>query len=217
MISVVLPTIWKMNFHEELIKLNANDVVGEIFLINNDHINTPTWFNFSDYSKLVEIKPQQNIFVNPSWNIGVSVASFNNLMIHSDDMVSSYNFLKDMDHKLNNEDCIIGIGETCYKPNDDNYFLEAIDNRNFAWGCIMFLRKSSYKMLPYRLWHGDDLLVELFKHKNKPRYKIENANMSNSKISTTIDLPEFEWKWQESVGNFDQVKHEYVSDTIIRT
>ena len=48
MISVVLPTIWKMNFHEELIKLNANDVVGEIFLINNDHINTPTWFNFSD-------------------------------------------------------------------------------------------------------------------------------------------------------------------------
>jgi hypothetical protein len=65
-------------------------------------------------------------------------------------------------------------------------------------------------MLPYRLWHGDDLLCALFKHNNKPRYSIENADMSNSKISATIDLPEFEWKWQEDMGSMDQVKHEYV-------
>ena len=89
MISVIIPTIWKINFHEELIKLNSNDTVGQITLINNDYKNTPTWFNFPDYPKLTELRPQKNIFVNPAWNAGVAISYHENVMIHSDDMVSN--------------------------------------------------------------------------------------------------------------------------------
>jgi len=209
MISVVLPTMWKVNFQEELNKLNSNDTVGEIILINNDHENTPVWFKLSDYSKLIEVKPQENIFVNPSWNLGVSMSSCDHIMIHNDDIVSNYKFLKDLDDKLSNEDCLIGIGDTCYQPNDDNYFIEAIDNTNFAWGCSIYLRKSSYKKLPYKIWYGDYMLHGRFKTKNKTVYRIQNANMSHSKISTTADLPEFDWKSQESHNNFDGIRNEY--------
>lgn len=200
MFSCIIPTMWKIdNLKYELKKLNENKNIKEIILINNDVYNTPEWFNFSDYSKLCEIKLQNNIFINPAWNLGVINSSCENLMIHSDDMISNYKFLDEIDKKIRNEDCLIGIGETCYIKNNDKYFFENMNDqiRPMGWGATMFLRKSSYKALPFKIWNGDDLLIKLFKKRKKSIYKLQNADMSNSIIAGTEGLPEFEIQIKE--------------------
>jgi len=205
MISVVLPTLWKVQFHEQLKKLHQSDAVGEILLINNDRVNTPSWYNSEEYPKIVEIIPHRNIFVNPAWNMGVRMAKYENIMLQSDDVVSvNYNFLTDVDNELQSNDCLIGVGKSCYdvslllNKTNNNIKFNDISNvaRDIGFGCMMFFRKHSYKHIPdeYLVWRGDDFLIDLFKHRNKKVQTIVNVPLAGTTIATTVDLPEFSWK-----------------------
>jgi hypothetical protein len=204
MFSVILPTLWKINFNQELEKLNSSSSVGEIILINNDKNNTPEWFKETNYDKLREIKPFSNVFVNPAWNMGAKLARYENIILHSDDVVSnSYEFLNEVDDTLRKDDCIIGIDKSCFNNPYEIGKIEYNDisnvDRDLGFGCMMFLRTSSYKSIPteYLIWRGDDFLIDLFKHKSKKVLTIQNINMVNSKIAVSSDLPEFNWKEQK--------------------
>lgn len=213
MISVVLPTLWKVKFDDQLNKLHESESVGEIILINNDRANTPSWYNSEKYSKLVEIIPHRNIFVNPAWNMGVRMAKYENIMLQSDDVVSiNYNFLTDIDNELQSNDCLIGVGKSCYavsvlNETEHNIKFHDISNtvRDMGFGCMMFFKKNSYKPIPeeYLIWRGDDLLIDLFKHKNKKIQTIINLPLAGTKFSLTADLPEFSWK-QAKEGSVDK-------------
>lgn len=205
MISVVLPTLWKIKFDEQLNRLHESSVVGEILLINNDRANTPSWYNSEKYPKIVEIIPHRNIFVNPAWNMGVRMAKYENIMLQSDDVVSAnYTFLADIDNELRSNDCLIGTGNSCYDRSfesantSDNIKFHDISNtvRDIGFGCMMFFRKNSYKHIPdeYLIWRGDDFLIDLFKHKNKKVQTIVNLSLAGTGFATTVDLPEFSWK-----------------------
>ena len=205
MISVVLPTLWKIEFNEQLNRLHQSNVVGEILLINNDRANTPSWYDSEKYPKIVEIIPHRNIFVNPAWNMGVRMAKYENIMLQSDDVVSvNYDFLTDIDNQLQSNDCLIGVGKSCYdvtlvlNRTNDNIKFHDISNtaRDIGFGCMMFFRKNSYKHIPdeYLVWRGDDLLIDLFNHRNKQVLTIVNQPLAGTKFGTTVDLPEFSWK-----------------------
>lgn len=205
MISVVLPTLWKVKFDEQLKNLHDSNVVGEILLINNDRSNTPPWYDSEKYSKIVEIIPHRNIFVNPAWNMGVRMAKYENIMLQSDDVVSvNYDFLTDIDNQLQSNDCLIGVGKSCYdatlvlNKKIDNIKFHDISNtaRDIGFGCMMFFRKNSYKHIPdeYLVWRGDDFLIDLYKHRNKQVLTIVNQPLAGTTIATTVDLPEFSWK-----------------------
>ena len=56
MISVVLPTLWRVEFKEQFELLHNNDAVSEFILINNDTTQTPDWVNSKKYKKLIEVK-----------------------------------------------------------------------------------------------------------------------------------------------------------------
>lgn len=203
MITVILPTLWKLNFEDQLTRLHQSNVVGEILLINNDRANTPSWYDSEKYSKIVEIIPYRNIFVNPAWNMGVRMAKYENIMLQSDDVVSvNYNFLTDIDDQLKSDDCLIGVGKSCYdvslalnRIKDPIQFHDVI-NRDIGFGCMMFFRKNSYKHIPdeYLIWRGDDFLIDLFKFKGKKVKTIINLPLAGTTIATTVDLPEFSWK-----------------------
>jgi len=214
MISVILPTLWKLQFENQLKLLHDNELIKEIILINNDTSATPEWVSSKKYKKILEVRPYSNIFVNPSWNLGARMASEEKIMILNDDIVTkSYDFLSLINDTLNIEDCIIGIGKNSYEDNNQNIHLEDITNRprDLGFGCMIFLNKKYYKEIPskYLIWRGDDFLIDLHKNKNMKVYNINGLSMKETKMSTTVDLPEFSWKEREFLG-YDEALQEYL-------
>ena len=200
MFSIIIPTLWKINFEEEILKLQKSDLVEEIILINNNKNNTPDWYNSINKQKIKTVIPESNMFVNPSWNFGVRIAVNPFILISSDDVkAKNYNFLQIIYNELINDDCLIGIENSCYTYcGEDSVELVDISNinRDIGFGCMMFLRKLSYKNIPeeYLIWRGDDFLIDLFKHRGKKIKTIKNLNLSNSLMSVSSDSPEFLWK-----------------------
>ena len=68
MFSIVIPTLQKdtMILKMLLDELNQDQTVGEIILIDN----SLQGFEYNS-DKLRIIIPNENLFVNPSWNLGV--------------------------------------------------------------------------------------------------------------------------------------------------
>lgn len=91
MFSVIIPTMWRIKeFLSDLHELNSCENVGEIILINNNIEMTPDSFSVQNYSKLIEIKPPKNMYINPSWNLGVRCAKYNKIAIKNDDTFFDY-------------------------------------------------------------------------------------------------------------------------------
>lgn len=218
MISVVMPTIWRGSCIEnELPKLLECSDVFEIILINNSPQNTPSWYEqYKNNNKILEIKLSRNVYVNPAWNIGVAASSSKYVMLHQDDIsFDDYHFLKDILNKLENENVLIGCDAGCFKNNENTGIVfNNINQRTYGYGCSMFFRKSSYKNIPsfYKLWKGDDCLIELFKHRLLPVLAMSGINIKG-KISETIDgSKEFDFKFQEGNANFEEHLKGYLND-----
>jgi hypothetical protein len=218
MISVILPTLWKLNFNEELVKLNNCKYVGEIILINNKDDETPDWFNAKQFDKLVEIRPLTNLYVNPSWNMGVRIANHEHILLHSDDMVASdYTFFERIDQFLKENDALIGVGENCYShglSEDSEISFREVNPRPYGYGCMMFFRKESYKPLPkeYLLFRGDDMIIDYFRSRQKQIYVFDNIKMNSSRLEVTSGSPEFSSIKQSELYNVDynSVLQEYL-------
>lgn len=168
MFTVILPTLWKLNYKEELQKIHDSSFVGELILINNDRNNTPEWFTGMHLPKLIDVRPDVNIYVNPAWNMGVRMAKYEHCLLFSDDVViDSYDFLSTTDEYLLKHDSLIGCSEQCYKVGHTENF-EIVDesgNRPYGYGCVMAFRKNSYRPIPdcYKIWHGDNLLYRRYR------------------------------------------------------
>jgi hypothetical protein len=219
MISVVLPTIWRgSQFQYEIEKLNSCPYIGEIIVINNDPVNTPPWYTeyTKDNGKFLQVNMSRNLYVNPAWNLGVAISNCEHVMLHQDDMgFDNYDFLVEIDNQLKQEDCLIGCDKSAFtvQQNQSISFRE-IKTRDYGFGCAMFFRRSSYKNIPsfYKLWKGDDCLIELYKHKNKPIRTFSGVRI-HGKISETIDgSSEFDFKFKEGDANFGDHLKEYLYD-----
>jgi hypothetical protein len=171
--SVIIPTIWKgENLNELLINFYNSEFIEEVILINNAKDKTP---NFERHEKLVYVEPSQNIFVNPSWNMGVRLAKSNNIIIANDDI------LFDVNHLII---CLIDINNNHAKLEDlgfmgmhsDNYELEENSNTIIlrthgmkpskgGWGCLIIFDKKHWIPIPEQLkiWYGDNFLISLGK------------------------------------------------------
>ena len=85
LVSVIIPTIQKkLEILEELVEILSRDVsVSEIIIINNKP-ELPLLFN----NEKVRIHtPETNLYVNKSWNLGVSLAKNNNFCLMNDDLI----------------------------------------------------------------------------------------------------------------------------------
>ena len=72
-LSVIIPTLQKnLDFLNQLINSLINDeAVGEIIVIDN----STKGFEYQN-EKVRVIVPKQNLFVNPSWNLGTREAKY---------------------------------------------------------------------------------------------------------------------------------------------
>ena len=110
-ISVVIPTLQsRKEFLINLLEiLNKDSAVDEIILIDNS-------LKGLDYSnpKLKIIIPKENLYVNPSWNYGVSQCKNDIVALINDDVVLSDNFCSKVASKMTSDMGFVGLNANKY-------------------------------------------------------------------------------------------------------
>lgn len=179
-IDVIIPTMWRdENFPQYLEKYLTYESVNHIYLIDNDYSKKPKQIVSND--KLTIINYGKNIYVNPAWNEGYFRSKADVICLLNDDInveVDVFNFMEQLDFT---EIDIIGVhlkdGITNYHitnhPDRKEELIKLninkskpIGGQSFAYGVCMFIKRSSYRVIPslYQIWYGDDYLIQRCKN-----------------------------------------------------
>ena len=199
-VSAIIPTLWKAkDFTDHLVDVLVEDKsVGEIIIIDN----APADF-FYENDKTITLWPDENIYVNPSWNLGIEESSYDKFIIFNDDIIVPYNFVSQLKNLLTIDRGIIGIDAPSVIKidsfNDKNITfldreieLKSIINRGWGFGIVMAGHRNSYYTIPknIRIWYGDDYLTQMNTQQGKVNYVIDDIPIF-TKMSATSDLEEF--------------------------
>ena len=200
-VSVIIPTLWKAKqFTDHLVNVLVEDEsVGEIIIIDN----APTDFCYTD-EKVCTLKQSENLYVNPSWNLGIEESDYDKFIILNDDIIIPYNFVYELESSLTEDRGIVGVDYKAVIATDGfmdenitfldrKITLKSIRMRDWGFGIVIAGNKKSYHEIPenIRIWHGDDYLVQLNNERTKTSYVIDNVPIF-TKMSATSDLAEFE-------------------------
>ena len=208
MISVVIPTVQKKLkvLYELLVSLSSDSVVDEILLINNK----PEQKIEFELNKLKIYTPKTNLYVNQSWNLGVSMAKNDNFVLMNDDLLVCQDLCKMVveSEVFNSKDTgLIGVSpafinqflnvDIIEKPivqegmsikfSRTDKFLSTGD-----WGIAIFGKKENYYVIPddLKIIYGDNyLLYENLKNR-KINYEIKNIPFNHIHSSSSAS-PEF--------------------------
>ena len=199
-VSAIIPTLWRAKeFTDHLVNVLVEDEsVGEIIIIDN----APADF-FYDNEKVVILRQEENIYVNPSWNLGVEESDYDKFIILNDDIIIPYNFVSQLEKWLTKDRGIIGIDKPsvikvadCSSENitflDREIALKTIVMRDWGFGIAMGGHRQSYYKIPenLRIWYGDDYLTKMNSEEGKVNYVIDDIPIF-TKMSTTSDAEEF--------------------------
>lgn len=207
MYSVIIPTLWQQDkklFKEVLVDLENNSKVKQIVLIDNEPAFSASIKEtvLSGISKLNHLKMDTNLFVNPSWNLGVKHSTEEHIVILNDDMWfnPSITVLLDVYEQHPQRDAsAFGMSTSCFPAYDDSPLpigssIEVVSNegRGTGWGCMFIMNKQNWIDIPedLKVWFGDDFIANIFKDRNVPLHSFKNVKCT--KWSTTVDLPQFD-------------------------
>jgi GT2 family glycosyltransferase len=206
--SVIIPTIWKgETLNNLLINFYNCELVEEVILINNDSKNSKA---IPLHDKLIYVEPQKNLFVNPSWNLGVRMSKSNNIIISNDDILFDVDYfinsLIDVDKNYINfkELGIIGMHSDNYKleSNSSNVSFKShgMSESTGGWACLLAFNKKNWTAIPEQLkiYYGDNFLLGLGKQiLDMEGLKVE-TKMSSS-ANTSVD-------WVKEVTDNDLIE-----------
>jgi hypothetical protein len=214
-ICLVIPTMWcDENFVGYLEKYCYYKNIQKIYLIDNNKFQRPN-SNIFKHPKIDIIAPYKNIYVNQSWNEGYYRSKEDVICLLNDDVFVEEKIF-DYVHELNMSNIDI-IGSYLkgtidnHQINSDYYkgdeLIKLNVNRNlpigryvYAFGVCMFVKKTSYKVIPslYKVWYGDDYLIQ--RCDNIYAFK---TNKIHGRISKTI----FSYKKEEIFKRIDLDTH----------
>ena len=105
-VSAIIPTLWRAKeFTDHLVNVLVEDEsVGEIIIIDN----APADF-FYDNEKVITFWSIENMYVNPSWNLGIKESSYDKFIIFNDDIIIPYNFVSQLEHLFSEDKGLVGI------------------------------------------------------------------------------------------------------------
>ena len=199
-VSAIIPTLWRAKeFTDHLVNVLVEDEsVGEIIIIDN----APADF-FYDNEKVITFWSIENMYVNPSWNLGIKESSYDKFIIFNDDIIIPYNFVSQLEHLLTEDKGLVGIDsrgviqvDSFSSENitflDREIALKSIVNRNWGFGIAFGGHHKSYHKIPenIRIWYGDDYLTQMNNEQGKVNYVIDDIPIF-TRMSTTSDLEEF--------------------------
>ena len=178
--------------------LHHDKAVSEILLIENGSIEDRPSI-LSSISEKIKLLPQeQNLYVNPSWNLGVSESSEDYVGILNDDIIVPLNLFTylnyfDMDNHGVFGACDYLIQEMQLPQRFSVRYVQAATTGDRVWGygVLMAMKKSHYYPIPEDLliWAGDDYLF----HENRKAGRT-NAIIYcpiQTRMSTTSDNKKF--------------------------
>jgi len=198
-IDIVMPTMWKVaDLPQYLDKYCESDKIGNFFLVDNNRQGRPK--DLILHPKITVIDYGKNIYVNPAWNEGYFRSQADVICILNDDLdvdPTVFDYMSDLDFT---DIDLIGVH---LKGGPDNYHVvahpdkreelirlnldktKAIGGQAYAFGCCMFVKRSSYRVIPslYQVWYGDDYLVQ--KSQNVYAFKTSKIKGEISKTLTS--------------------------------
>ena len=211
-VSAIIPTLWKAKeFTDHLVDVLIEDEsVGEIIIIDN----APADFSY-DNEKVVMLRQEENLYVNPSWNLGVEKSFYDKFIIFNDDIIIPYIFVSELESMLTPDKGIIGIDErgVIKIPHfnsknitflDRKIDLKPLKKRGWGFGITLAGHRKSYYKIPenIRIWYGDDYLVHMNNKKGKINYVIDDIPIFTM-MSTTSDMEEF-----NEIKNIDNLMYD---------
>ena len=173
MISVIIPTILKIDrIYQTLKELSECEEVGEIILVDNTSNNIPV-----NLPKLKYICEGKNTYINPAWNKGAELATFDKLCFMNDDIWFDWSYLKKISPFITEDVGMIGMGPACYTEDAgefgvskiDPHFTDNLVHRTDGYGCCFFIHKNNYTIIPneLKIWCGDDWLFYQDRNSNR--------------------------------------------------
>lgn len=183
MISVIMPTIWKAHHYKRMLSiLNAHPLIGEILIIDNDTSNTDQ--EVLKLDKVIHHPQPQNLYVNPSWNLGVKLAKYDRICLYSDDMQFDASCLETVYEYMTPENGMLGFSEDSISEMFDEIFdlgptsvIEVARSMHYRYGICMFMHKESYYEIPdmYKIYCGDQYIWDKNMQNKKVNYQIADS------------------------------------------
>ena len=190
--SVIIPTLWKSNrIGKLLFDLIKCEFVDEIILIDNGG-KFFEYYEALDKVKLVQV--EENIYVNPAWNLGIKLAKNNSIALLNDDINFDPNIFGLIGEDVLSTFGIIGMGEGNYKEVIDEERGPYLDVwkpgiNDWGWGCFIMLNKKHWINIPenIKIWYGDNFI--------KDRNPAPKGILRNFKIETEMSTTSDEKGW----------------------
>ena len=181
MISIIIPTLQKnLKLLKALLNnLNKDAEVGEIIIIDNSLKGFEHNFN-----KVRFILPKENLYVNPSWNLGVKEAKYDYIALFNDDVLVSETFCSKVLPYIKEDRGIFGSygdeiacikNDTIFEPLFDGKLeISPTDCMINGFGVIMMGHKSAFPHIPeeMKVYGGDEYLFKINADNKKQNYLI---------------------------------------------
>lgn len=185
MISIVIPTLQKNKevLYNLIDSLDTDNSVGEIIIIDNS-------LKGIEYisQKVRVITPKENLFVNPSWNLGVREAKYDIVALLNDDICVCEDFCSSVISKMTPDMGIVGFNSGDFmevtekfdkQPIKSEITLEPIKYMDKYFGVAMFFFKNAYTQIPndMKIVYGDNLLIYNCQKNKKICYRINGQKI----------------------------------------
>lgn len=194
--TFIIPTLWKSNLTISQIEYLQNcDYVDEIILIENKIKEVEL-----NFSKLKRIQPESNLYVNPSWNLGVQNSKNEYICLLNDDILfRPTELLVEISEHLKDKN-LIGVHPDSYQTYVNKFNIVEGSFIGKYWGCAIFVRKSKYVVIPedVKIFYGDNWLC---RYVGKPHSFTYPIILEKSKTSA---LREF-----QSIASKDKINYSH--------
>ena len=194
-----MPTLWKGEYYKRMLPIiNEHKLVHEIIIIDND--TNATDQEVLKLSKVRHFPQNENIYVNPAWNLGVEKATQDVICLCNDDILFDIRCLDIVYEKCIPENGMIGFSpKTISESSDDlEYLIKSIESTevmevtpcsfmHYRYGICLFMHKNSYYRIPehFKIYYGDTHLFDQNVLNGKQHFKIDGCAVATKMKSTT--------------------------------
>jgi len=194
--SIIIPTLFRRpDILNTLLDILYQDIhIHEVILIDNTD-KSKTYSDFVvDNPKLRVHKENKNLYVNPSWNLGVSMATQDYIAILNDDITIPSNLFWGLAQLDLDNMGIVGAFQPYIsqveKPEKfviDELALFILNQRTWGFGILMVMNKNNYIPIPEDMlvWCGDDYIFHQTVSKGRVNYGLGCS--IQTKMSATSD------------------------------
>ncbi len=214
--SIIIPTLFKRVdiLNNLLSNLYEDPAVAEVILLDN----TGEYFNyeFVQHAKLKIFPLEENIYVNPAWNLGVKISTEEYIGILNDDITIPERIFSSMSTVPFENLGVVGADHPSIIQTEnprrfgiDQFTLAEMPIRNWGFGIMMVLAKKNWQHIDDRLkvWVGDDLLFHRLRLEGKKngvfKFPIE------TKMSATSNDPIYEEIKQNDLLIYEELKKQF--------